>query len=57
MPPRTKAGKERKVEKVMGEFKDASLRSSSGAKVTRRRQAVAIALESSGQAKKKKKAT
>ena len=35
---------ERKIEKVMGEFKEGSLRSSSGEKVTSRKQAVAIAL-------------
>lgn len=54
MPPKTKAGKARKVEKVMSEFKEGALRSSSGAKVTSRKQAVAIALSESGQSKKKK---
>ena len=34
----------RKVEKVMGEYKRGSLRSSSGRKVRKRKQAVAIAL-------------
>jgi uncharacterized protein DUF6496 len=34
----------RKVKKVMGEYKRGSLRSSSGRKVRKRRQAVAIAL-------------
>ena len=34
----------RKVEKVMGEYKRRSLRSSSGRKVRKRKQAVAIAL-------------
>jgi hypothetical protein len=45
---RSKAGKrgagERKVGKVMGEYKRGTLRSSSGRKVRRRKQAVAIAL-------------
>lgn len=35
---------QRKVHKVMGEFKDKTLRSSSGSKVTKRAQAIAIAL-------------
>lgn len=56
MAPKTKAGKAAKVTKVMGEYKAGALRSSSGAKVTSRRQAVAIALSESGQARKKKKA-
>jgi hypothetical protein len=33
-----------KVHKVMNEFKDKTLKSSSGAKVTNRKQAIAIAL-------------
>ena len=33
-----------KVEKVMGEFKKGTLKSSSGEKVTKRKQALAIAL-------------
>lgn len=57
MPPKTKEGKKRKVEKVMGEFKEGSLRSSSGAKVTSKRQAIAIALHEAGQSKKKKAKT
>ena len=35
--------KDKKIEKVMGEFKDKSLKSSSGKKVTDRNQAMAIA--------------
>lgn len=54
MAPKTKAGKQAKVKKVMGEYKEGALRSSSGAKVTSRKQAVAIAMESSGQSKRKK---
>ena len=44
-----------KVHKVMSEFKEGTLRSSSGAKVTNRKQAIAIAMSESGQNKKKKK--
>lgn len=44
----------KKVEKVMGEYKEGTLKSSSGAKVTSKKQAIAIALNSSGQSKKKK---
>jgi len=50
-PPRTKAGKQAKVGKVMGEFKSGDLKSSSGARVTNPKQAVAIALSESGQAR------
>jgi hypothetical protein len=35
---------QRKIAKVMGEFKDGGLRSGSGAKVRKRKQAIAIAL-------------
>ena len=42
-----------KIHKVMGEFKDKKLKSSSGAKVTSRRQAVAIAMSEAGKSKKK----
>lgn len=45
----------KKVEKVMGEYKEGTLKSSSGAKVTSKKQAVAIALSESGQSKKKGK--
>lgn len=41
--PRTKRAK-RKVHKVMHEFKEGTLRSSSGSKVVDRKQALAIAL-------------
>ncbi len=55
--PTTKAGKSRKVKKVMDEFKAGTLKSGSkkGPKVTSRNQAVAIALAESGQSKRKKK--
>ena len=45
---------DKKVEKVMGEYKEGTLKSSSGAKVTSKKQAIAIALSESGQSKKKK---
>lgn len=54
MPPKTKAGKQKKVEKVMHEYGQGALRSSSGQQVTSRKQAVAIAMSESGQARKKK---
>ena len=44
-----------KVEKVMHEYKEGGLKSSSGAKVTSRKQAIAIALSEAGMAKKKAK--
>jgi len=46
----------RKVEKVMHEYKEGDLKSSSGRKVKSRWQAVAIAMSESGQAKRRKKA-
>lgn len=42
-----------KVRKVMGEYKEGKLRSSSGAKVKSRKQAVAIAMSEAGYAKPK----
>ena len=44
-----------KVQKVMHEYKEGSLRSSSGQKVKSRDQAVAIAMSESGQSRKKKR--
>ncbi len=55
MKPKTKAGKQRKLGKVMGEFKSGSLDSSSGKKVTSRKQAIAIAMSEAGKSKKKRK--
>jgi hypothetical protein len=45
--------KKNKVKKVMGEYKRGTLKSSSGKKVTKRKQAVAIALSEARRAKKK----
>jgi len=45
-------GQKKKVETVMHEFKEGDLKSSSGAKVRNRKQAVAIALSESGQSYK-----
>jgi hypothetical protein len=42
-------GQKNKVEKVMHEFKEGDLKSSSGDKVKNRKQAIAIALSESGQ--------
>ena len=55
--PKTKAGKTAKVKKVMDEWKAGTLHSGSksGPVVTNQRQAVAIALSESGQARKAKK--
>jgi hypothetical protein len=54
--PTTKSGKQAKAHRVMSEFKQGELRSGSkhGPKVTSRKQAIAIAMSESGQAKKKK---
>lgn len=49
------ARKNRKVKKVMHEFKEGSLKSSSGAKVKKRKQAIAIAMSESGQSRKNTK--
>jgi hypothetical protein len=49
--PRQKA----KVHKVMSEFKKGKLRSSSGAKVTSRKQAVAISLSEAGLSRPKRR--
>jgi len=42
---------QQKVEKVMHEYKAGSLKSSSGSKVTNRKQAIAIALSEAGKSK------
>jgi len=44
----------KKIGKVMGEYKDGKLKSSSGQKVKSRDQAVAIAMSEAGKVKKKK---
>ena len=48
------AAKQKKVGKVMGEYKSGSLKSSSGKKVTSRPQAIAIAMSEAKMPKKKK---
>jgi hypothetical protein len=45
----------KKVEKVMGEYKRGTLKSSSGKKVKSRKQAVAIAMSEAGMSKGKKR--
>lgn len=47
--------KKRKTEKVMGEFKRGTLKSSSGQKVVDRKQAIAIALSEARRAASRKK--
>ncbi len=49
------AMKKGKVEKVMGEFKRDTLKSSSGKKVTSRKQAIAIGMSEQRAANKKKR--
>jgi len=44
-----------KVSKVMGEFKRGTLKSSSGKKVTNRKQAIAIALSEAKRKKRKRR--
>lgn len=49
------AGKQqKKVEKVMHEFKEGELESSTGKKVKNRKQATAIAMSESGQSRKQR---
>lgn len=52
MKKKTKA--EKKIGKVMGEYKAGKLKSGSGQKVTSRKQATAIAMAEAGMSKKKK---
>ena len=47
--------KKSKVSKVMGEYKAGTLKSSSGSKVRKKKQAMAIAMSEAGMAKKKAK--
>jgi hypothetical protein len=54
MNARKRAGA-KKVRKVLHEFKEGTLKSSSGQKVTDRKQAIAIGLSEAGLSKKKKK--
>jgi len=47
--------KKKKIKKVMGEFKRKKLKSSSGKKVTNRKQAIAIALSEAKRKKRKRR--
>ena len=51
--PKTEKGKQNKVRKVMKEFTEGALKSSSGDKVESRKQAIAIALSEAGKSKTK----
>lgn len=51
----SKKQKQRKIAKVMGEFKSGTLKSSSGSLVTNPKQAVAISLSEAGMSRKKRK--
>jgi len=53
--PTTKAGKERKVRRVLREFKEGTLKTSAGSKVKSRKQGIAIALSEAGLSKPKRK--
>ncbi len=53
LSPKKKKSNPGKVEKVLGEFKAGTLRSSSGAKVTKRKQAIVIGLSEARQAGEK----
>ena len=55
--PTTKKAKQAKIARVMKEFKEGTLKSSSGEPITNYRQAVAVALSEAGMTMKKKDAS
>jgi hypothetical protein len=55
MAARTKVRGSHKIEKVMGEYKRGTLRSSSGARVKSRKQAIAIALSEQREYERRKR--
>jgi hypothetical protein len=55
--PMPSTAKNRKVKKVIHEYKRGKLKSGSGRKVKSRKQAIAIAMSESGQSKRRKKAS
>ena len=52
MAPKKPTKAQKKVKKVMSEYKTGTLKSSSGSKVTTRKQAIAIAMSEAGMTKK-----
>jgi len=55
MPAKATKNQQAKVHKVMSEYKEGTLHSGSGAKVTERDQAIAIGMSEAGLSKGKKK--
>ena len=53
MAAKKKTAAQKKVEKVMSEYKSGAVKSSSGQKVKSRKQAIAIAMSEAGMARKK----
>jgi hypothetical protein len=53
MAPKKPTKAQKKVKKVMSEYKTGTLKSSSGSKVTTRKQAIAIAMSEAGMQRKK----
>ena len=55
MAPKKPTKAQKKVKKVMSEYKTGTLKSSSGSKVTNRKQAIAIAMSEQERANKRKR--